>query len=55
MQVNKRRQEMKPVLQVTGKAKQVFKYMDLLNRHRGNITLKELSKNNKNIKLDLRS
>ena len=46
---------MKPIIQISGKAKQVFKYMELLNQHKGNVTLKELAKDNKTIKLDLRS
>ena len=46
---------MKPIIQISGKAKQVFKYMELLKRHRGNVTLKELAKNNETLKLDLRS
>ncbi len=46
---------MKPIIQVSGKAKQVFKYVELLSRHRGNVTLKELAKDNKTLKLDLRS
>ncbi len=46
---------MKTLIQISGKAKQVFKYMELLNRHKGNVTLKELAKDNKTLKLDLRS
>ena len=46
---------MKPIIQVQGKAKLVFKYMELLNRYKGNVTLKELAKDNKTLKLDLRS
>jgi len=46
---------MKPIIQISGKAKHVFKYMALVNRHKGNVTLKELAKNNKTIKLDLKS
>jgi len=46
---------MKTIIQISGKAKQVFKYMELLNRHKGNVTLKELAKDNKTIKLDLRT
>jgi len=45
---------MKTVIQVSGKAKQVFKYTELLSRHKGNVTLKELVKNNKTLKLNLR-
>ena len=46
---------MKQIIQVSGKAKQVFKYMELLNRHKGNVTLGKLAKGNKTIKLDLRT
>ena len=46
---------MKPVIQISGKAKQVFKYIELLNRYKGNTTLKELTKDNKPFKLDLKS
>ncbi len=35
---------MKQVLVVSGKAKQVFKYMELVSRYKGNVRLKELSK-----------
>jgi len=46
---------MKPIIQISGKAKQVFKYMELLKRHKGNVTLEELEKDNKTLKLDLRT
>ncbi len=46
---------MKEIIKVSGKAKQVFKYIELLSRHKGNVTLKELAKDNKTFKLDLRS
>lgn len=46
---------MKQTIQISGKAKQVFKYIELLNRHKGNVTLRELAKDNKTLKLDLRS
>ncbi len=46
---------MKQIIRVEGKAKQVFKYIELLSRHKGSVTLKELEKNNKTLKLDLRS
>ena len=45
---------MQTVIHVSGKAKQVFKYMELLSRHKGNKSLKELAKDNKTFKLDLR-
>jgi len=46
---------MKQIIQISGKAKQVFKYMELLNRHKGSVTLGKLAKDNKTLKLDLRS
>lgn len=46
---------MKPIIEISGKAKQVFKYMELLKRHKGNVTIKELVKGNKTFKIDLRS
>jgi hypothetical protein len=46
---------MKQVIIISGKANQVFKYVDLLKRHKGNINIKELAKGNKTIKLDFRS
>ena len=45
---------MKKDIEVAGKAKQVFKYIELLSRKKGNVTLKELAKENKPLKLDLR-
>ncbi len=45
---------MKRVIQISGKAKQVFKYMELLNRYQGKTALKDLVKANRTIKLDLR-
>ena len=54
-QVKKVRQEMKTIIQVSGKARQVFKYMELLNRYKGNTTLKELAKKNKTINLKMQS
>lgn len=46
---------MKEIIKVTGKAKQVFKYVELLSRYRGKATLKELAKDNKTFKLDMRT
>ena len=46
---------MKQIIQVSGKAKQVFKYTEILARHKGNVTLKELEKDKKTLKLDMRS
>jgi hypothetical protein len=42
-------------MQVSGKAKQVFKYVEVLSRYKGNTTLKDLSRNNKALKLDFKS
>ena len=44
---------MQQLLTISGKAKNVFKYMGLINRHKGNITLKKLAKENKTIKIAL--
>jgi len=46
---------MKQIIRISGKSKQVFKYIELLNRHKGSVTLRELAKDNKTLKLDLRS
>ncbi len=46
---------MKQIIQVSGKAKQVFKFIEVLGRHKGNVTLKELAKDNKTFKLNLKS
>lgn len=35
---------MKQVIRVSGKAKKVFKYIELLNRYKGNLSLEELEK-----------
>lgn len=45
---------MKQVIRLSGKAKQVFKYMELLNRYQGKTALKDLVKANRTIKLSLR-
>ena len=47
--------EIKEIIKVSGKAKQVFRYVELLSNHRGHVTLKELAKDNKTFKLDLRT
>ena len=47
------RQEMKEVIQVKGKAKNVFKYVEMMKKHKGHVTLGELSKNMKSIKVEL--
>jgi hypothetical protein len=45
---------MKELVQVRGKAKNVFKYVELMNRHNGKVTLGELAKKGKSVKIDLR-
>lgn len=45
---------MKQIVQVSGKAKRVFKYIEVLGRNKGNTTLKQLEKDNKTLKLNLR-
>ncbi len=45
---------MKEIIKISGKANRVFKYIELLSRNKGNVTLKELNKDNKTLKLDLR-
>ena len=45
---------MKNIIKLRGKAKQVFKYVNLLSHSKGNVTLKELVRKNKTLKLDLR-
>lgn len=44
---------MKEVIEVKGKAKNVFKYVELMKQHKGNVTLGELAKNIKSIKVEL--
>jgi hypothetical protein len=44
---------MKEVIEVKGKAKNVFKYVEMMKKHKGNVTLGELSKNVKSIKVQL--
>ena len=45
---------MKEVIEVRGKAKNVFKYVEMMKKQKGNVTLGELSKNVKSIKVQLR-
>ncbi|MFH1031362.1 MAG: hypothetical protein V1767_02185 [Chloroflexota bacterium] len=45
---------MKKVIHLTGKANQVFKYAELLTIHKGSMTLKQLDKDGKTLRLDLR-
>jgi len=42
------------VIQISGKAKHVFKYIALASSHKGNVTLKDLAKNGKEWKIDLK-
>ena len=44
---------MKEIIKVSGKAKRVFKYIELLNRHKGSVTLGKLARDNKTLKLKL--
>ena len=44
---------MKDVIKIEGKAKNVFKYIELMNKHNGKLTLGELVKNNKQVKIEL--
>ena len=41
----KTRKTVQPILTIEGKAKHVFKYLALVARYKGNVTLKELSQN----------
>ncbi|MFC1948746.1 hypothetical protein ACFLW0_01030 [Chloroflexota bacterium] len=45
---------MEKVIEIRGKAKQVFKYIELMNRYKGDATLKDLAKNQKVCKIDLK-
>lgn len=45
---------MKEIVQVRGKAKNVFKYVELMNKKNGKMTLGELAKKGGNTKIDLR-
>ena len=45
---------MKQVILISGKAKNVFKYVEILNRCKGNMSLKDLSKGKKTLKIDLK-
>ena len=38
---------MKEIIEVKGKAKNVFKYVEMMKKHKGHVTLGELSKNMK--------
>jgi hypothetical protein len=45
---------MKQVIEVRGKVKQVLKFMQLLSSKQGHVTLEELAKEDRPIKVDLR-
>ena len=45
--------QMKQLILISGKAKQVFKYIELAKRYKGNVTLKDLAKSEKLLKIDL--
>ena len=40
---------MKQIIEIRGKAKHLFKYVELLSRKKGTVTLKELAKENKTL------
>ena len=44
---------MKDLIKIEGKAKNVFKYVELMNKHNGNMTLADLAKKNKQVKIEL--
>ncbi|MBN2238736.1 MAG: hypothetical protein JW712_03100 [Dehalococcoidales bacterium] len=44
---------MKEIIKIEGKAKNVFKYVELMNKQNGNITLGELAKKNTQVKIEL--
>jgi hypothetical protein len=46
---------MSKLIKISGKANRVFKYVEILSHYKGNVTLKELEKGNKTLKLDLRA
>jgi hypothetical protein len=46
---------MATIIHVSGKARQVFKYVELLNRYKGKATLKELANKKKTINLKMQS
>jgi hypothetical protein len=41
------------VIRISGKAKQVFKYVELAARYRGNVAIKDLEKPKKQRRIDL--
>jgi hypothetical protein len=45
---------MQDLVKIQGKAKNVFKYIELMNKHNGKMTLGEIVKSGKAIKIDLR-
>jgi|APIni6443716594_1056825.scaffolds.fasta_scaffold2410259_1 hypothetical protein len=44
---------MKEIVQISGKAKNVFKYVELMKRQNGNVTLGELAKRSGKSKIEL--
>ncbi|MFC1988557.1 hypothetical protein ACFLVJ_01830 [Chloroflexota bacterium] len=44
---------MKPIIRISGKAKQVFKYIEVLSLKKGNVTLKELAKGKTPVRVNL--
>ncbi len=44
---------MRQVIQISGKAKRVFKYIEIASHYKGNVTLKDLVKDNKQWKIEL--
>ena len=44
---------MKNVIEIKGKAKNVFRYVELMKQQKGNVTVGELAKNVKSIKIEL--
>ena len=51
--MDKEGKQMRQVIQISGKAKHVFKYIELMKRYKGNVTLKDLAKNEKMLKIEL--
>ncbi len=44
---------MRQVIKVTGKAKNVFKYIDVMARHNGNISIEKLAKGKQSRTIEL--
>ena len=45
---------MRQVILISGKAERVFKYVEVLNRYKGNASLKDLVKGKKAMRLNLK-